>query len=577
MKRDLDDSSDSDDEYIGPALELAPSQETTLPVANSTERKVAQTTPKRTRYVGYHHDSIPPGDNYTSSQEQNSIVTVLANPQGGSLVMGAFKDGSVRFWHKKSEGLVLVKSYIAHPNKAVTGLEISPDGTQAVSIADSDPIAKIYDLTSLDMCQSVNLHLRPHLVCWHGERQNHQLLVTDSDSNSVYSVDPEEDTKSSIKSPHSQKIEFIRYNSTLHAFVSVDGSGIMEIWDKNGNFPQLVAFRYKSETDLFVLKKTKSKVVALETSAPGEHFSTISLPDNKVRIFEFRSGKIVQQHMWTPPQLQLKSYAPSMVFHPNGSILAFCDGQGVQFLDTSSGSVLRILGNMNQRDESLLFEKIAWCCRRDLSGLSAEVVTANNDMLHKELRNNPMVVVSATESTRLYMFENTGSEPEISSTKMKKTDPIVTLHTTKGDIKVTLFQDLAPRTTENFLQLCKRKYYNQVIFHRVIKGFMIQTGDPKGDGTGGDSAFGGDFQDEFCDQLNHSEPYVLSMANAGPNTNRSQFFITTAAALHLDNKHTIFGKVLEGTEVVRAIERLKTDSSDRPKSQVAIVSTSIKL
>ena len=202
------------------------------------------------------------------------------------------------------------------------------------------------------------------------------------------------------------------------------------------------------------------------------------------------------------------------------------------------------------------------------------MLTSNNTLLNQKLEKNPVVVASAINTSRLYVFGQTGSKLTEQKSP-KKPNPLVTLHTTKGDIKLVLFQDKAPRTVENFLLLCKTRYYNQIIFHRVIKGFMIQTGDPKGDGTGGDSSFRGDFNDEFHPDLSHSQPYMVSMANAGPNTNRSQFFITTVSAPHLDNKHTVFGRVVEGKEVVQAIENAKTDKADKPKTQIAIVSTSI--
>jgi len=101
-----------------------------------------------------------------------------------------------------------------------------------------------------------------------------------------------------------------------------------------------------------------------------------------------------------------------------------------------------------------------------------------------------------------------------------------TIHTTMGDIHIRLFPEYAPKAVENFVGLSKKGYYNNVIFHRVIKGFMIQTGDPLGDGTGGDSYWGHDFEDEFHKAVKHDRPYTVSMANAGPNTNASQFFIT---------------------------------------------------
>jgi peptidylprolyl isomerase domain and WD repeat-containing protein 1 len=113
-------------------------------------------------------------------------------------------------------------------------------------------------------------------------------------------------------------------------------------------------------------------------------------------------------------------------------------------------------------------------------------------------------------------------------------------------------------------------YYDKCIFHRVIKGFMIQTGDPQGDGTGGESIWGGEFEDEFHRSLKHDRPFTVSMANAGPNTNGSQFFITTVPTPWLDNKHTEFGRVTKGFETVTAIENVRTNRHDRPIEEVRI-------
>lgn len=145
-----------------------------------------------------------------------------------------------------------------------------------------------------------------------------------------------------------------------------------------------------------------------------------------------------------------------------------------------------------------------------------------------------------------------------------------TLNTTKGFITVEFFGKQAPLTVENFATHSKRGYYNGVLFHRVIKDFMIQGGDPGGDGTGGESIWGGSFKDEFNKELIH-EAFTLSMANIGEaNSNRSQFFITTLATPHLDMKHTVFGRVVRGQEVVQAIERVETDAQDRPLTPVYI-------
>jgi len=149
------------------------------------------------------------------------------------------------------------------------------------------------------------------------------------------------------------------------------------------------------------------------------------------------------------------------------------------------------------------------------------------------------------------------------------------LTTTLGDIYIKLFPQETPKTCENFVTHSRNGYYDGVIFHRVIKGFMVQTGDPLGDGTGGKSIWGGEFEDEFHRSLRHDRPYTVSMANAGANTNGSQFFITTIPTPWLDNKHTVFGRVVGGVDVVQSIEKLKTDKNDMPLSEAKILSIQI--
>ncbi len=129
---------------------------------------------------------------------------------------------------------------------------------------------------------------------------------------------------------------------------------------------------------------------------------------------------------------------------------------------------------------------------------------------------------------------------------------IATIQTEKGDIKIELFEDKAPITTKNFIDLAQKGYYDGLTFHRVIRGFMIQGGDPKGDGTGGP---GYNINDEFHPDLKHDSAGILSMANAGPNTGGSQFFITEAPQPHLDGRHSIFGKVIEGMDIVTKIQQ----------------------
>ncbi|WP_049907057.1 peptidylprolyl isomerase [Halovivax asiaticus] len=177
-------------------------------------------------------------------------------------------------------------------------------------------------------------------------------------------------------------------------------------------------------------------------------------------------------------------------------------------------------------------------------------------------------------------------------------NPTATLHTSEGDIEIELYEERAPRTVENFLNLAEHdpaaddepapdtttwtdpesgetrgdSLYAGVPFHRVIEGFMVQGGDPTGTGRGGP---GYEFDDEFHDELRHDGPGKLSMANSGPNTNGSQFFITLDAQPHLDDRHAVFGEVTDGMDVVRDIGSTDVDANDKPTDPITIDSVTL--
>ncbi|MBP2650419.1 MAG: Peptidylprolyl isomerase [Firmicutes bacterium] len=147
------------------------------------------------------------------------------------------------------------------------------------------------------------------------------------------------------------------------------------------------------------------------------------------------------------------------------------------------------------------------------------------------------------------------------------TNRIAKFETSMGEFKLELFEDKTPITTKNFIDLVEKDFYDGIVFHRVIADFMIQGGCPLGNGTGGP---GYNIPDEFHPELKHDVPGILSMANAGPNTGGSQFFITLVPTPWLDNRHSVFGKVIEGMEVVEAIGGVETSWNDRPEKDVII-------
>jgi peptidylprolyl isomerase len=155
--------------------------------------------------------------------------------------------------------------------------------------------------------------------------------------------------------------------------------------------------------------------------------------------------------------------------------------------------------------------------------------------------------------------------------------PVVVLETNVGKIELKLYPKVAPLAVENFLTHVKNGYYNGIIFHRIIKGFMIQGGDPTGTGRGGESIWKKDFKDEFANNVVFDKPFLLAMANRGPVTNGSQFFITLAPTPWLNGKHTIFGEVVSGQKVVRKMENVSvSQGSNKPIFEQTIKKAYIK-
>jgi len=209
---------------------------------------------------------------------------------------------------------------------------------------------------------------------------------------------------------------------------------------------------------------------------------------------------------------------------------------------------------------------------RDVAGSSKQKVV-KVDKYNKTNHTTGMVAASFTSTvqtprTKSEVAARDNDEVRYSYVKKKG---YVSLTTNFGKLNVELHCDIVPKTCENFIGLCKKGYYNGTKFHRLIKNFMVQGGDPTGTGTGGESLWGTPFKDEFAFNLQHGERGVLSMANSGTNTNKSQFFVTFRSCPHLNRKHTVFGKIVGGMKNLNEIEQVETDrKTDRPKKDVTI-------
>lgn len=242
--------------------------------------------------------------------------------------------------------------------------------------------------------------------------------------------------------------------------------------------------------------------------------------------------------------------------------------------------------------------------------VTPEMAASNNPTLEAAAHSDPTLFCTGFKKNRFYMFTKrepddsslnasedgvlTGLERDVFNEKPSREDMIAAtttesssgqqklgnscvMHTSAGDIHLKLFAQDCPKTVENFVTHCRNGYYNGHIFHRVIRQFMIQTGDPTGTGTGGQSIWGGEFEDELVPHLKHDKPFTLSMANAGPNTNGSQFFITVIPTPWLDGKHTVFGRVTKGMEIVQSISQVRTHpKTDKPYDDIKIINIQAK-
>ncbi|KAG2431728.1 hypothetical protein HXX76_009224 [Chlamydomonas incerta] len=394
----------------------------------------------------------------------------------------------------------------------------------------------------------------------------------------------------------------------------------------SGQAAPRLAWSSKLDTDLFDLAKAKTVAKSLEISRDGQQFAMVCA-DKRVRVFATRTAKLrrvydespdaanevqrsgaemfqledidfgrrmaVERELWN--SAEETHGAPNAVFDESGNFLLYATLLGVKVVNLTTNKVVRMLGKVENSERFLTLALYQGASRGKSGARLRGLPTA--EQVDKLLgASDPTLFACAFRKSRFYMFTQTEpTEPEdpaapgrdVFNEKPALEDLIAAeggapqpghslphgarIHTTKGDIVVKLFPDECPRTIENFTTHSRNGYYDGVLFHRVIKNFMIQTGDPLGDGTGGESIWGGEFEDEFHKALRHDRPGILSMANAGPGTNGSQFFITTVPTPWLDNKHTVFGRVTKGMDVVLAIEKTRCNKDDKPMEDIKIL------
>ncbi|KAJ2655817.1 Peptidyl-prolyl cis-trans isomerase cyp15 [Coemansia sp. RSA 1199] len=544
-------------------------------------------------------DHLPSAQMYSRSYMHRSNVTHTCVTRT-NFVLTMSCDGHVKFWKKRDSGIEFVKDFCAHLS-GIGAYAVSQDG-QLFATCSKDPndtTIKIFDVVSFDMIAIITAESTPSALCWARDPVDQSMCVVVADSQRpvvrTYGAYAGAEPRRTIETVHKQPVVLMAYSPVLECIVSADRGGMLEYWtlDSPLHMPPTTSFTLKSQTDLYEFKKGKSVPNSLEFS-PDFSLFACTASDASIRVFRASTGKLYRKYdesvsacnamqsnderfkldsmefgrrLVTEAELLKTPGHANAVFDSSGQYVLFASLFGIKIVNLSSNKVVRVLG----KPEPHRFTSIA---------LSQD-------------SNGPILFCTGVKRNRFYMFTNEepdhtgqGSDRDVfnerptreeaslavRSSTQKVTAHNAVLHTTLGDIRVVLFPDHAPKAVENFVSLSRNGYYNGVIFHRVIKGFMVQTGDPLGDGTGGESVWGRMFEDEFTPVLRHDRPYTLSMANAGPATNGSQFFITTVdKAPWLDDKHTVFGRVEKGMDVVQQIEQAKTDKQDKPVDDISIL------
>lgn len=606
--QDDSDSSDSDD--LGPAL---PSSE--------APKKKRRKLPHEKLFVA----ALPSALRYSKSLMHKEQLAFCTFTRHTDFLITSSIDGVVKFWKKTAGGIEFVKEFKAHDGE-IKSVSASADG-RSYATAGADNTIKLFDVATFDLLAVMEPEFAPKHICYvHGHASLLPMLAVSSEADGKIVIfdgrGENQQPVHTISNLHRKPVHVMAYNNAYDCVISADESGMIEYWRPSGSFekPDNV-FEMKSSTSLFEFKKAKSMPCTIGLSPSGSQFATISFPDRKVRVFDFPTGKLYRTYdesittitdMYQAGTLSSdpldavefgrrmavereldNSFVHSRVnvlFDESGHFILYGSILGTKVVNTLTNRVVQVYG----REETFRPLNIAlYQGQPDKKGVvTLQMAASDNPLLAEAEARDAMLVATGSGKVRFYMFtnDNTVSKSErdihnekprtlglttkVEESKNERLATGATIHTTMGDIQIRMFPQHAPKAVENFTVHAKEGYYNGIIFHRIIRKFMIQTGDPLGDGTGGESIWGKDFEDEFTPSLRHDKPYTVSMANAGPGTNASQFFITTERAPWLDDKHTIFGRCIKGMDVVHTIENAKV-WKERPVDDIKIINITL--
>ena len=541
-----------------------------LPSAAAPKKK-RRVLPYEKLYVS----ALPKSARYSKSLMHKEQVTFVTMTPITEFLITSSVDGVVKFWKKIAQGIEFVKEFKAHQGE-ITAVSVSQDGRSFAS-AGVDHTIKIFDVQTFDLLALLPLEYTPKAICWvHRKGAALPILAVAEEGKPLIHIfdgrGENHEPMHTIKGLHRSPVCLMAFNEAYDCVVSADEGGMLEYWRPSGNYekPDNV-FEFKSSTNLFDFKKAKAVPATITISPTGKHFAAFSLPDRKIRVFDFATAKLhrtYDESLQVVQEMQQAGTAAhrldevefgrrfaqerevesqsmrnksNVIFDESGNFIIYGSILGIKVLNTYTNQVVKVYG----KDENLRAVNLAiYQGRPQKKGITTvEMGASSNPLLQESEGRDPALIATAVGKVRFYMFTNdediSKSSRDIQNekptvlgqkkavqAKTAETGTGAIIHTTYGDIHIRLFPDAAPKAVENFVTHSKRGYYNSTIFHRVIRKFMIQGGDPLGDGTGGESIWGKEFEDEFS-TLKHDKPFTVSMANAGPNTNGSQFFITT--------------------------------------------------
>lgn len=447
-------------------------------------------------------------------------------------VITASCDGHVKFWKKNEDGIEFVKHFRAHLNP-ITSLTTNVMGT-LLCTSSTDKTAKIFDVINFDMINMIRLDFVPLTTCWiyNSGDTIPCLAISDTDSAkiSIFDAQGGSDPIHVIEKLHTKPVNAICYNPAFETIISVDKSGILEYWQghkHNFSFPEkIVQFESKLDTSLYEFAKSKTIVTGISVTNDGRKFATFST-DRKVRVFLFLTGKLIRVYdetlarfseiQSTPLALPNMEFSRRMnnekdidkteslsfnnvVFDQSGHFLIYSTMIGIKIINIETNKCSRILGkgdNIRPLHIGVFQGKI----KRSTAAPTIEQ-EANESSTTSQSISDPTVFCTAYKKPRFYLYsrrppsdlqevdrdvfnEQPSKEDILAVTESNPVQKIfdnAVIHTTFGDIYLKLFGKECPKTVENFCVHSKNNYYNGHIFHRVIKGFMVQTGDPTGSG-----------------------------------------------------------------------------------------------